>query len=212
MRPSDVETFVRHRHREPAPEALPQPMDERLLADQAAQGDRESFDRLVQRYLERTFHIALRMVGNREDAEDVTQEAFARAHRNLHQFQGRSTFGTWITSICVRLCLDLDRRRQRRPNVLPLDPEVNAPADRALEWREPPSAQLQHRETARRLEHCIGRLPRRLKTALVLRVLEGMEYQDVAQVMGTTVRSARIYVSEARRRLADLLEPGGGAS
>lgn len=178
--------------------------EERALVAEALAGQRSSFARLVDRYLERTFHVALRMVGNREDAEDLSQETFVRAHQRLGQYDGRAAFGTWVTSICVRLCLDFERARRRRPRALPLeDPSVAQ--DRGTTHRRVPHEQVASAETARTLEACVAELPHRLRAALVLRVVQGMEYEDVAQALGTTVRSARIYVSEARRRLADRL-------
>ena len=183
--------------------------DDRTLATKARTGDRRAFDSLVHLYLERTFHVALRLVGNREDAEDVTQETFARAHVHLHQFRGKSSFGTWVTSICVRLCLDHQRKRKRTPDWVPLE-EPRIESQLAVQQGNPGDA-ASFKETRMRLERAIGELPRRLRTAFVLRVLEGMEYEDVAEILGTTIRSSRIYVSEARRRLAKHIPPGGDA-
>ena len=185
--------------------------EEQALVSAALAGRRECFDTLVARYLERTFHVALRMVGNREDAEDLAQETFVRAHTRLAQFSGRSRFGTWVTAICVRLCLDHERARKRRPRSVDLyDPVVGL--DPAVEERRRPQDALHRAETAQRVETLVAALPHRLRAALVLRVIQGMDYEDVASALGTTVRSARIYVSEARRRLADQLELRGGRS
>jgi RNA polymerase sigma-70 factor (ECF subfamily) len=182
--------------------------DDRSLAHDAARGDRRAFDRLVARYLDRTLRICLRLVGNLEDAEDTVQETFARAHSRLPSFAGRSTFGTWITSIALRLCADLERaRKSRRRHVgeLPHDFDLDrdAPAPRSAS----PSLQSEQRETVRDVEAALARLPRRLRVALTLRTIEGLEYEEVARIMGTTIRSARLYVWEARQRLARELDP-----
>jgi RNA polymerase sigma-70 factor (ECF subfamily) len=174
------------------------------LVQQALQGDRTAFEQLVRAHLERTFHLVLRLVGNREDAEDVVQETFVRAHSHLDQFRGRSSFTTWVTRIAIRLCLDLERARGRRPAFQPLDGDheslLSAPGKSVT-----PPERAQHRETLAQVERAVATLPPRLRAALVLRVLQGEDYATVAAAIGTTVRSARIYVSEARRRLAELL-------
>jgi RNA polymerase sigma-70 factor (ECF subfamily) len=181
--------------------------DDRTLAQDAARGDRRAFDRLVARYLDRTLRICLRLVGNLEDAEDTVQETFARAHSRLSSFAGRSTFGTWITSIALRLCADLERARKSRrrhvgelPHDFDLDRDAHAPRSAS------PSLQSEQRETVRDVEAALARLPRRLRVALTLRTIEGLEYEEVARAMGTTIRSARLYVWEARQRLVRELD------
>jgi RNA polymerase sigma-70 factor (ECF subfamily) len=182
--------------------------DDRSLAHDAARGDRRAFDHLVARYLDRTLRICLRLVGNLEDAEDTVQETFARAHARLPSFAGRSTFGTWITSIALRLCADLERARtSRRRHVGELPPDFDLDRDARAPRSASPSLQSEQRETVRDVEAALARLPRRLRVALTLRTIEGLEYEEVARIMGTTIRSARLYVWEARQRLARELDP-----
>ncbi len=182
--------------------------DDRSLAQDAARGDRRAFDRLVSRYLDRTLRICLRLVGNLEDAEDTVQETFARAHARLSSFAGRSTFGTWITSIALRLCADLERaRKSRRRHVGELPHDFDLDRDARAPRSANPSLQSEQRETVRDVEAALARLPRRLRVALTLRTIEGLEYEEVARAMGTTIRSARLYVWEARQRLARELDP-----
>lgn len=176
--------------------------DDRALADAASRGDRGAFDRLVDRYLDRTLRICVRLLGNYEDAEDAVQETFARAWSRLTSFAGRSTFGTWLTTIAMRHCTDVDRaRKSRRRHVgeLPrdFDPGRDAPAPR---HHAPPHA-AEQRELLIALESRLALLPPRLRAALTLRTIEGLEYEEVAQALGTSIRSARLYVWEARQRL-----------
>jgi len=183
--------------------------DDRSLAQDAARGDRRAFDRLVARYLDRTLRICVRLVGNLDDAEDAVQETFARAHARLKSFAGRSTFGTWITSIALRLCADLERaRRSRRRHVGELPRDFDLDRDARAPRSASPALQSEQRETVRDVEAALARLPRRLRVALTLRTIEGLEYEEVARAMGTTVRSARLYVWEARQRLARELDEG----
>jgi RNA polymerase sigma-70 factor (ECF subfamily) len=177
--------------------------DDRALARLAMRGDRRAFDRLVERYLDRTLRICVRLVGNLEDAEDAVQETFTRAYARLESFAGKSTFGTWVTSIALRLCADLERARKSRsrhvgglPEHFEIDRDVRAPRGAN------PSLQSEQRETVRDVESALARLPNRLRTALTLRTIEGLDYEEVARLMGTTVRSSRLYVWEARQRLS----------
>ncbi len=173
--------------------------DDRTLAHQASLGDRRAFDRLVERYLDRTLRICLRLVGNLEDAEDAAQETFVRAFARLKSFAGKSTFGTWVTSIAIRLCADVERaRRSRRGRIEELAPGLEFAGTRARS----PAVHAEQRETVRNVEAALARLPPRLRAALTLRTIEGMEYEEVARALGTTIRSARLYVWEARQRLA----------
>jgi len=174
--------------------------DDRSLAQAAMRGERRAFDRLVERYLDRTLRICTRLVGNVEDAEDAAQETFARAWSRLRGFAGRSTFGTWITSIALRLCADVERSRRRRRRELLAG--IGALREPAAPRASCPALHAEQRETLRGVEAALARLPPRLKAALTLRTIEGMEYPEVARALGTTVRSARLYVWEARQRLA----------
>jgi RNA polymerase sigma-70 factor (ECF subfamily) len=143
------------------------------------------------------------MLGNREDAEDAVQETFAKAWARLASFAGQSTFGTWVTSIALRHCTDVERaRRSRERHVgnLPRDFEPDRDA-RNLTAAVPPRL-AEQRELLSNLDVALTQLPPRLRTALTLRTIEGLEYEDVAQSMGTSIRSARLYVWEARQRLS----------
>jgi len=177
--------------------------DDRALARLAMRGDRRAFDRLVERYLDRTLRICLRLVGNLEDAEDAVQETFTRAYSRLDSFAGKSTFGTWVTSIALRLCADLERaRKSRRRHVAGLPATFEIDRDARAPRGANPSLQSEQREAVRDLESALARLPNRLRTALTLRTIEGLDYEEVARMMGTTVRSSRLYVWEARQRLS----------
>ncbi len=177
--------------------------EEQALVDLARDGDAAAYEALLERYLDRTFNLALRMVGNREDAEDIVQECFARGYRHLHRFRGKSSFGTWITSIAIRLCMDAERRQRR--DRLSFGWEESSSTAVTRSSRESPSRRAERRELLARLERSLQALPARLRAALVLRVLEGLPYDEVAASLGTSIRSARMYVFEARKRLSTLL-------
>jgi len=176
--------------------------DDRALAEAASRGDRGAFDRLVDRYLDRTLRICVRLLGNLDDAEDAVQETFARAWSRLASFAGHSTFGTWVTTIALRHCTDVDRaRKSRRKHVAPLPAEFEPDRDAASRTSPSPPRQAEQRELLLNLESALAQLPARLRNALTLRTIEGLEYEEVAKALGTSIRSARLYVWEARQRL-----------
>lgn len=174
--------------------------EEGVLWERARSGDVDAFERLMESHFGRLFQLALRMVGNREDAEEVVQGTFDRAYRSRKRFRGGSSFTTWITRITINLCIDLERSRGNRPaheslsdrSTTGVDPQAPAPT---------PSRQAEQRELLRQVAFELQELQPRLRSALILRVFEQMPYHKVAEVLGTSVRSARMYVYEARQTL-----------
>ena len=177
-------------------------MDEAVLVERARRGDRAALTVLLERCVEPSLHVAMRILASREDAEDAVQSALQKACGGIGEFRGGSAFTTWFTSIVVRCCLDLDRRRKAGPPTVPFDPSVHENSTLA---RDESLARLLGTERRARIERELQRLPVRIRSALVLRTLHEMAYADVAETLGITVRTARMYVFEARRELARCL-------
>ncbi len=187
-------------------------LDEAALVRRAGEGDADAFDVLVRAHFPRVFGVLFRLAGNHEDAEDLAQESFVRAFRALRWFRGESAFSTWLLRIAVHVAQDHRRARGRRPSAVPL---ASADAEAALgraSGAGPGDAALE-RELVARLGREIDALPEKLRVALVLRVLEGLDYDDVARVTGVTAGTARAQVMKARRQLSRRLGPWleGGA-
>ena len=183
--------------------------DERALLDRARAGDDSAFDALVRAHFGRAYSVAHRMVGNHEDAEDLAQEAFVKAHGGLAAYRGDAPFGAWVLRIVVHLARDRFRRRGRRPDegALVLDEPAGPRGDE-------PGRALDRREMQRVVDDAIARLPERLRTPFVLRALEGLDYDVVAAATGVKPDTARTQVMKARRELARRLAPflrGGDA-
>lgn len=185
------------------------------LIESARDGSRGSFSQLIRIHRPTVQRVALRLVGNHEDSEDVAQEAFVRAWSSLAHFKrGENAtlrFGAWLLRITVHLVSDLQRRRGRRPEeaaaalIVGFDPLEPAAAAHAG-----PSQLGVQRETERRVDAAIAALPEKLRVAFVLRSLEGLEYEAIAEITGAkpaTVRSQMVQARRALRRLlSDLLE------
>jgi RNA polymerase sigma-70 factor (ECF subfamily) len=172
----------------------------------ARAGDRVAGDGLVRAFAGEVYGVLFRIVGNHEDAEDLTQEVFVRALSALELYRGDGPFGGWLLRIAVHVGRDHLRRRGRGPVLHGLEGLA------AGDGRPEPGATVEHEELAARLAAALERLPAPLRAALALRVLEGREYDDVAAALGVRPATARTQVMRARRLLERLLAPWLDAS
>jgi RNA polymerase sigma-70 factor (ECF subfamily) len=184
--------------------------DARLIA-QAARGDLDAFNQLVDRYERLVFAVCLRLLRNRESAEDATQESFIRAFTALRQFQGAS-FRAWLARIATNYCYDLLRAGKRRPaesldaQVVEAEPwwsSEPAPAD--------PAQQAAQRALAARLEAALGQLPEDQRLVVLLYDVHGYSYEEIAEATGTTLGTVKSRLSRARARLRDDLRADRGS-
>jgi RNA polymerase sigma-70 factor (ECF subfamily) len=171
--------------------------DEELVA-LCQRGQRDCFDVLVHRYMEKAFHIAFNFTRDTEIAKDLSQDAFVRAYANLKQFDGRSSFYTWFYRIVVNLCLD-HARRQRRVGWESLD-QMSEESGEQAEFADSTFAPDQHAiagETQRRVDQTLETMPKKQRTAFLLRNHQGLSIADVAKVMKTTEGTVRVYLHRA---------------
>ena len=171
--------------------------DEELVS-LCQQGQRDCFDVLVRRYMEKAFHIAFNFTRDTETAKDLSQDAFVRAYANLKQFDGRSSFYTWFYRIVVNLCLD-HARRQRRVSWESLD-QIGEESGERDEFADETFAPDQHAiagEAQRRVDQTLETMPNKQRTAFLLRNQQGLSIADVAKVMKTTEGTVRVYLHRA---------------
>jgi len=179
---------------------------EDVLVERAQNGERAAFDELVRRHFARIHGLAFRLVGNHEDAEDLAQECFVRAFGALRFYRADASFSTWLYRIALHLARDARRRRREVAAAdLAAGPELGPELARVT--GDGPSQGATQRELVARLAREIDALPENLRESLVLRVLEGLEYEDVARVRGVRLQTARTHVMRARRELARRLAP-----
>jgi len=186
-----------------------------VLVARARDGDRRATDQLVRRYQDRAFAVAYRMsFHDREEALDLTQEAFVSALRNLKNFRGQSSFYTWFYRILVNTCLDARRRKirwrrlfsLRRSSPGPEDPEA-IPLDRhpAPEESGNPVRSLQARELHRSLQEAMKMLTDRQRMAFQLKVYEEMTIGEIARAMQLAEGSVKSHLFRATRILREAL-------
>jgi RNA polymerase sigma-70 factor (ECF subfamily) len=171
--------------------------EDAVLLARVADGDHEAFTEVMKTHEDRVFSVCLRILGDREKALDATQETFLTAFRKAHQFEGKSTFGTWVYRIAVNTCYDQLRKQKRRP-ADPM-PEHLDPADpAALETVEAAALRPEIREA-------LASLPPEFRAAIVLSDIEGMSLPDAAQTLGVPVGTMKSRVFRGRRLLANHL-------
>jgi len=171
--------------------------DEELVA-LCKQGQGEYFDLLVRRYMEKAFHIAFDFTRNSETAKDLSQDAFLRAFSNIRQFDGRSSFYTWFYRILVNLCLD-HARRKGRVVWESLDSLNETPGEQPqlADTSFQPEQEAIAGEAKRRADKTLETMPKKQRTAFLLRNHQGLSIADIAKVMKTTEGTVRVYLHRA---------------
>jgi RNA polymerase sigma-70 factor (ECF subfamily) len=162
------------------------------------QGQGEYFDLLVRRYMEKAFHIAFDFTRNTETAKDLSQDAFLRAFSNIRQFDGRSSFYTWFYRILVNLCLD-HARRKGRVVWESLDSLNETPGEQPqlADTSFQPEQEAIAGEAKRRADKTLETMPKKQRTAFLLRNHQGLSIADIAKVMKTTEGTVRVYLHRA---------------
>jgi RNA polymerase sigma-70 factor (ECF subfamily) len=180
------------------------PDDDPVLIARARHGDLDAFDALVRVHQDRVYHLAYRVTGNHEDAADAAQDAFVRAYQALPRFRGDAAFSTWLHRIATNAALDLIRRRP-----------AHAPVDLSLADRGPggPEHEADRRETGRRVHAALAQIPAEFRVAVVLRDLQGFDYEEIARILAVPVGTVRSRISRGREalrtRLSDLVTSEG---
>ena len=182
--------------------------DELSLVQAAKKGDVGAFGELVKRYDRNVFRIALHITQNREDAEDVVQDAFLKAYENLEQFQGQSKFYTWLVRIAVNEAL-MKLRRRRPERMGSLDQEVQTEEDsmprEVADWSPNPEQLYNQSELRDILGKTIQGLPPSFRTVFVLRDVEGLSTEETAQALDLSVPAVKSRLLRARLQLRERL-------
>ena len=177
-----------------------------MTVGQAKRGDAEAFRLLVEQHSRPIFRVAYRMTGNEHDADDVVQETFLRAYRQLGRFEERANFGTWLHRIAINCALDLLRARGRhdKHTINDEDDEMS----RTIETSDPqPDRLLLSAELQKHVVAALDRLSGNERTAFMLRHFEGMPVEEIGRTLGIQVNAAKHTIFRAVRKLREALEP-----
>lgn len=186
--------------------------EERRIIAQVCAGDTNAFEALVVAYQKQVYNLALRTVGNEEDAADMTQEVFLRAYRALGTFRGESKFSVWLYRLTTNVCIDFLRSRRRHPTVSLTasedddeQPQFDLPADESVG----PEQQLTRSEMRRSVARGLDSLPDDARKILILRELDGLSYAEIGKVLRLEAGTVKSRLFRARRRLCDFLLADG---
>jgi RNA polymerase sigma-70 factor (ECF subfamily) len=178
---------------------------DRGLVERAQQGDREAFRQLVQRHQRRAFAVAIGMVRDENDAREIVQEAFLRVYRSLDRFQGGSSFFTWLYRIVTNLSIDLMRKPARREKELLDNPSISEedevfPFISRIDGADPIDV-MRRREIASRIQQALDALPPYHRSVILMREVEGMSYQEMADAMEVSKGTIMSRLFHARQKL-----------
>ncbi|HEX7009497.1 MAG TPA: sigma-70 family RNA polymerase sigma factor [Phycisphaeraceae bacterium] len=195
---------------------MTQPSEQELLT-RVRRGDQAALGHLLQMYQRRLYTVCLRMVGHRDDAAEATQDAMLKIVQHIHEFRGESELATWMIRIVMNQAMSqLRRRRVRRSISLDAAGDGHDPQDQAAalrqqlaDSREPaPDQRIQQEEARQRVHEALARLEEPLRAVLVLRDVEQMDYQQIAQVLMMPVGTVKSRLFRARLALRhELREP-----
>lgn len=171
-------------------------------------GDRAEFARLVEAYSGTIYRLALKMLGNTQDAEDILQETFIKAFRHLDSFDGRSSLSTWLYRIATNEALM--QLRRRRPDLLSIEEPVETEDEEQdpleiVDWCCIPEEELMSAEGREVLDRAVDKLPHNLRVAFLLRDIEGLSTQETAEVLNLSETAVKTRLSRARLRLREEL-------
>ena len=188
---------------------IEQPVSEEMqLVRRAKRGDVQAFEELVRRYDRNVFRIAQHITQNREDAEDVVQEAFLKAYRNLAKFQEQSKFYTWLVRIAVNEAL-MKLRRKKPGRTVSLDEEIKTEDDslprEVADWSPNPEQMYNQAELRDILTRTIQGLPSGFRTVFVLRDVEGLSTEETAEALELSIPAVKSRLLRARLQLRERL-------
>lgn len=171
--------------------------------NEVLKGNHEAFEEIVTMFQHRLYQVCYRMLGNRQEAEDIAQEAFVRAYVNIHTYDQKRKFSTWLFRIATNLCID--RIRKKKPDYY-LDAEV--PGTERLNMYSQiaatgdlPEEEVEKMETQERIQYEIGRLPDKYRSVIILRYMEELPLQEISDILELPLGTVKTRVHRGREAL-----------
>ena len=180
------------------------------LVERAQRGDKHAFGLLVSKYQRKLARLLSRFIRDSTEVEDVTQEAFIKAYRALPTFRGDSAFYTWLYRIGINTAKNhLVAMGRRAPTTTDIDSEEAEGFENGDQLRDlnTPESELASRQVAETVNQSLGELPEELRTAITLREIEGLSYEDIANIMNCPIGTVRSRIFRAREAIAEKLRP-----
>jgi RNA polymerase sigma-70 factor, ECF subfamily len=187
-------------------------LDETTMLARMQAGDADAFEACVRRHCGQMLLVARRILRNEEDANDAVQSAFLSAFKGIDRFQAQSRLSTWLHRIVVNAALGRLRTLQRHPeksieDLLPHFGEGEHQVDPPVPWKAAPETDLQRQESRGLVQSCISQLPESYRTVLLLRDIEGLDTEETARMLETSLGVVKTRLHRARQALRALLDP-----
>ncbi len=176
--------------------------NDQIIINQIIEGDTNAFSVLVERYKDLVFTLALRMVKNREEAEEVSQDTFIKVFKSLSKFKGDSKFSTWIYRVAYNTCLDRIKKLKREFNVVTIDEFTEhkiKTLDNALD-------QMEAQEHKDKIQQCLQLLPSDDSFLLTLYYFEEQSLEEISKVVGLTANNVKVKLFRSRKKLTSILK------
>lgn len=181
---------------------------EQVLIDRSKAGDVAAFEELISVYQKKIYNLTFRMLGNLNDADDLTQETFIRVFKSISNFKGESTFSTWIYRIATNVCLD-ELRKRKNKKAISLDEEIkvdDGEIKRQIESDTPLPDEIAEKEELRLfVKNAIESLPEEQRLIISLRDIQGLSYDEIAQVLECPSGTVKSRINRARQALKKIL-------
>lgn len=178
-------------------------MEEKELIQRAQRGDADAFEVLVRQNEKAVYNFCLRMCGSREDAFDLSQEAFIKAYRGLKSFKGESSFSTWLYRLTSNVCIDFLRKRKNEKTVpLFTENDEGEESERVIPDPGPtPHERAENSELRRDIQNTLLRLSTEHRQAIVLREINGLTYEEIARTLDISIGTVKSRISRARSEM-----------
>ena len=182
---------------------------DQALVERVKNGDKRAFDLLVRKYQHKIISVASRYVSDWSEAQDVAQEAFIRAYRAIGAFRGDSAFYTWIYKIAINTSKNYLVSKGRRPPIgdIAIEDAVQLDGASQLRDRATPERELLRQEIERTVFDTVEELPEELRTAITLREVDGLSYEEIAEAMSCPIGTVRSRIFRAREAIDERLRP-----
>lgn len=176
--------------------------DEHIIINQIIEGDSKAFALLVNRYKDLVFTLTIRMLKNREEAEEVSQDTFIKVYKSLSKFKGDSKFSTWIYKVAYNTCLDRIKRNKRHMNEVAIDEFTEHQVktiDNALDT-------LERDEQQQTIQDCLQLLPSEDSFLLTLFYFEDLSLEEISKIVGIEANTVKVKLFRSRKKLASILK------
>ncbi len=184
--------------------------DEQKLIRKAQKGDVDSFEKIIMEYRSIVYNVSYRYAGSADDAADMAQEVFLKMFKSINTFRFKSKFSTWVYRVATNTCLDLLKKNSRGAATYSIDEkfddgEGGMLGDGVADTEFSPEKRYEQRETHNVINRAISRLPSDYQTALILRDIQGLSYDEISAIVECSVGTVKSRISRARKNLREIL-------